>query len=129
VRKSIGKYPPNWKEIAKEVKDRADWVCVRCGHPHDPGSGYTLTVHHADGDKSNGAWWNLLPLCQRCHLQIQAKVELNRPWLFEHSAWFKPYAGGYFAWKYLGLRLTRAQILADLDYYAGLEVAHLLADG
>lgn len=56
-----------------------------------------LTVHHLDLDKSNCAWWNILPLCQRCHLHVQAKVVLERPWMFEHSDWFKPFVAGYYA--------------------------------
>jgi len=27
IRKSTGEYPPNWKEIAKAVKDEAGWRC------------------------------------------------------------------------------------------------------
>lgn len=98
-----GTYPDNWRAIAKQIKDENAWKCIRCGHPHDPASGHTLTIHHADNDKSNCAWFNLLCLCQRCHLSIQGKVIMDRPWLFEHSEWFRPYAGGFFALKYLGL--------------------------
>lgn len=28
-------YPDDWEEIAKRIKDKADWRCVRCGHPHE----------------------------------------------------------------------------------------------
>lgn len=97
ARKSKAGYPGNWKEIAGEVKALADWKCVRCGHPHEPGAGYALTVHHLDMDPSNNAWWNIPPLCQRCHLQIQAKVIIEQPYMFEHSDWFKPYVAGYCA--------------------------------
>lgn len=117
-----GEYPSDWPDIAKRTKDEAGWCCVRCGHPHDPKTGYTLTVHHLDGDKSNCVWWNVAALCQRCHLFIQARVHLHRPWLFAHTPWFKPYAGGFFAKKYLGLDLTRDEVMANLEYYAGLEV-------
>jgi hypothetical protein len=96
-RKSTGEYPPNWKDIAKQVKDAADWKCVRCGKLHDPENGYTLTVHHLDIDPSNCAWWNIPALCQRCHLHIQGKVIMERFYLFEHSEWFKPYLAGYYA--------------------------------
>lgn len=98
TRKSVGgPYPPNWDEIANAVKDAAGWCCVRCDHPHEPEIGYTLTVHHLDMDPANCAWWNLPALCQRCHLHIQAKVIMQRPWMFAHSAWFQPYAAGYYA--------------------------------
>lgn len=122
ARHSTGAYPDDWPAIATAVKEAAGWSCVRCGHDHEPSSGHTLTVHHADIDPSNCRWWNLLPLCQRCHLSIQGKVYLDRPWLMlPHSDWFKPYVGGYFAWKYLGLDVSRAEVDANLEWYAGIE--------
>jgi 5-methylcytosine-specific restriction endonuclease McrA len=66
-------YPDNWAEIANEIKQRAGGFCEHCGHIHDPGSGYTLTVHHLDGNPANCAYENLVALCQRCHLHIQAR--------------------------------------------------------
>jgi hypothetical protein len=60
-----------------------------------------LTVHHLDGDKANCRWWNLAALCQRCHLEVQAKVVMERIYPHEHSEWFKPYAAGYYAFVYL----------------------------
>jgi len=98
MRRSTGIYPKNWSEIATDVKKAADWRCVRCGHKHDPDTGYCLTVHHMDMNPANSRWWNLLPLCQKCHLHIQAKVILERPFMFEHTDWFKPYIAGYYAW-------------------------------
>ena len=119
-RKSTGDYPPNWDEIADQAKDEADWKCVRCDHPHDPAAGYTLTVHHLDLNKSNCAWWNLLALCQRCHLQIQNKVVMERRWMFEHSEWFKPYVAGFYAHKH-GLPETKEYVLDHLAALLQLE--------
>lgn len=96
-RHSTGDYPADWPEIALQVKEAAGWKCVRCGALNDQKSGHVLTVHHLDLNPANCAWWNLAALCQRCHLHIQAKVVMERPWLFEHSAWFKPYVAGYYA--------------------------------
>lgn len=96
-RRSQSTYPVTWPAIALQVKQDAAWRCVRCGHPHDHEHGYTLTVHHLDLDPQNCAWWNLAALCQRCHLRIQAKVIMERLWMFEHSEWFKPYVAGYYA--------------------------------
>lgn len=73
------------------------------------------TVHHMDGNKSNCAWWNLLALCQRCHLTIQTKVNPDQPFMLEHSDWFKPYAAGFYAKKYEGRDLTRQQAVAEMD--------------
>lgn len=56
-----------------------------------------LTVHHLNGIKHDLRWWNLAALCQRCHLTIQAKVLLERPYDRPHTEWFKPHAAGYYA--------------------------------
>lgn len=74
-----------------------------------------LTVHHFDGNKANDAWWNQLPLCQKCHLQFQNKVDPNIPFFFEHSEWLKPYVAGFYAKKYEGADLTREQVNSRLD--------------
>ena len=81
-----------------------------------------LTVHHLTGDKADCRWWNLAALCQRCHLEIQAKVVMERIYVHEHSDWFKPHAAGYYAWAYLGEELTRGQAIARLDELLALEL-------
>jgi hypothetical protein len=137
-------YPENWDEIATAVKEEAGWRCVRCGHPHElpaerilcdeqcdarrhkgglnDGKQRVLTVHHLDGQKDNCAWWNLTALCQVCHLVIQAKVDMWRPWAFlEHSDWFKPYVAGWYAWRYLGQDLERDEVEERMDELLALE--------
>ena len=109
-----GEYPPDWNVIATQVKDEAGWRCVRCGHVHEPSAGFTLTVHHLTGDKSQCQWWNLAPLCQRCHLQIQAKVVMQRQWFLPHSEWFKPFVAGYYA-HVAGLPDDKPSVLAHMD--------------
>lgn len=139
----LNHYPATWPEVAKQVKDEADWRCIRCGHPHespkarilcdeqcDPsrhrgglndGKQRVLTVHHLDGDKGNLDWWNLAALCQVCHLVIQGKVVLSRRWIFEHSEWFKVYAAGWYAQCYLGQELSRVEVAGRLDELLSLE--------
>lgn len=115
-------YPPNWREIATAVKEAAGWRCVRCGAPHENRAGHTLTVHHADLDPGNNRWWNLLPLCCPCHLTIQARVIMERPWVMtEHTPWFRPYVAGWYAWRYLGEDLTRQEVEARMDEMLQLE--------
>lgn len=80
-----------------------------------------LTVHHLDGDKANCRWWNLAALCQRCHLRIQGLVRMERAFIFEHSEWFKPYAAGWYAWKYETRDITREEALARQDELLALE--------
>ena len=116
-----GDYPHDWPAIARRVKEEAGWKCVRCGHAHHLASRHVLTVHHLDGDKANCRWWNIPPLCQRCHLQIQGRVTMERPWIFEHSDWFKPYVAGFYAHKYLAEELSRPEVEARLPELLGLE--------
>lgn len=80
-----------------------------------------LTVHHLNGVKHDCRWWNLVALCQRCHLTIQGRVVMERVYPFEHSGWFKPYAAGWYAWAYLEEDLTREQTLSRLDELLSFE--------
>lgn len=89
-----GEYPPDWKEIAERVKRDAGWRCVRCKAGHCPSEGRTLTVHHFDGDKGNCVRWNLMALCQRCHLSVQARVDPVQGLMGPPSAWVIPYIVG-----------------------------------
>lgn len=91
-----GTYPAHWPDIALTVKRDANWECIRCGHGHDPATGYCLTVHHFDGDKGNCQRWNLMALCQRCHLSVQARVDPRVPLMFEPADWAKPYLVGMY---------------------------------
>ncbi len=62
------RYPANWPDIARAVKDAAGWCCEACGAPHGPVP-HVLTVDHFDHDPANSDTANLIPLCQRCHLR------------------------------------------------------------
>lgn len=124
ARKGTGEYPAGWPEFARQVKEEAGWRCIRCNRPHDPQAGYCLTVHHVTmaKDEPFAHWWAFLALCQRCHLQIQHKVNLDRPWVMTpHSEWFKPYVAGWYAFRYLGELLTREEVMARLDELLALE--------
>lgn len=124
-----GTYPADWLAIATRVKGEASWRCIRCQVPHDanPATGNTLTVHHLNGNKSDCRWHNLLALCQRCHLNIQRRVNPDRPWIMtEHSDWFKPYAAALYAAKYLNEELSRAEVESRLDELLDLERAAVL---
>lgn len=80
-----------------------------------------LTVHHFNGVKADCRWWNLGALCQRCHLEIQGKVMMERVYPLEHSEWFKPYAAGWYASAYLHEELTREQTMGRLEELLWLE--------
>jgi 5-methylcytosine-specific restriction endonuclease McrA len=117
-----GTYPEDWPLIARGVKDEARWRCVRCDAAHSREGWRILTVHHLNGIKDDCRWWNLLALCQRCHLSIQGRVNPERPWVMtEHTPWFRPYVAGFYAAKYLGVDLERAEVMERLDELLGLE--------
>lgn len=144
-------YPHVWHETVKHlVREQAGHRCVRCGHPYAKGAGEwspcdemcvhdgpvrgnpveaqwrILTVHHlrlGDDAKRDLRWWNLAALCQRCHLQIQGKVVLERVWPWPHSEWFKPYAAGWYAHAYLGEHLSREETVARMGELLSLELA------
>lgn len=82
-----------------------------------------LTVHHLNGAKHDLRWWNLVSLCQRCHLQIQGRVQMERVWPWEHSDWFKPHAAGWYAFAYLDEDITREEAIARMDELLALERA------
>ncbi len=48
-------------------------------------------------------------------------MERVYPW--PHTAWFRPYVAGYYAWTYLGEDLSRAEVEARLDELLTLECA------
>lgn len=74
-----------------------------------------LTVHHLTGVKADLRWWNLAALCQRCHLLVQGKVVMDKPWPWEHTDWFKPHAAAWYGLRYLGLELDREETEDGLD--------------
>ncbi len=118
-----GQYPPDWKLIAHRVKEAAGWRCIRCHEPNNKQSGHVLTVHHMDGDKSNCEWWNLLALCQRCHLSVQAKLDPQIPFFLPHSDWIRPYVAGFYALKYHGELLSRVEVETQIEDLLALELA------
>ena len=124
-RRSTGIYPPDWKDIARRVKDESGWKCVRCSHPHDRPTGHVLTVHHLDLNPANCRWWNLAPLCQKCHLHIQAKVVMERIWFLPHTEWFKPYVAGYYAFHH-NKPDDRESVLAHIEELLALGAGPVL---
>lgn len=120
MRRFTNDYNPDGKEKRRLARAAVGNKCVRCGSPSVPGK--ILTTHHLDGDKSNDEWWNLLPLCQVCHLQVQAKVDPEQPYFFEHSEWFKPYVAGFYAHKYEGRIITREEVMQRLEELLAYEL-------
>lgn len=112
MRRFTNDYNADGKQKRIEARAWAGNKCIRCGSPSVPGK--ILTVHHFDGNKANDEWWNLLALCQVCHLQIQGKVDPEVPFFLEHSEWLKPYVAGFYANKYEGKNITKEEAEARL---------------
>jgi hypothetical protein len=105
-----------WEE-AERIKDTRGApasLFVNCGNPTQA-LWRILTVHHLNEWKPDLRWWNLVALCQRCHLLIQGKVVMDRPWPWEHTDWFKPYVAAFYAMKYLHEDLDRQSAEARMD--------------
>lgn len=65
-------YPKNWKLISLTIKGERNYECEGCGQ-YGNRFNNPLTVHHIDFNPQNNASENLLLLCARCHLKVQAK--------------------------------------------------------
>ncbi len=113
-------YAADGKATRYAARERAGFRCIRCDSPSVPGK--ILTTHHFDGDKANDEWWNLMALCQVCHLKIQNKVIPEIPYFFEHSEWAKPYIAGFYAKKYEGRIITREEAMERLDELLAYEL-------
>ena len=96
----LSAYPAEWPEFARSLKEKWDWKCERCQHPHDVASGHVLTVHHLTGNKQQSLSdeWAFAVLCQRCHLRVQGRVKMDQMFfsdILDVSEWFKPHLEGY----------------------------------
>lgn len=91
------KYPKNWKWLSKQIIKRE---ANRCGLCHvkngenywrdDSGFPFAsemrgfnkvkivLTVHHINYDPSDNREYNLIALCQRCHLRLDLPFKLKK---------------------------------------------------
>lgn len=73
------RYPKDWPEISRRIKEREGWCCKWCpaehGKPHPvTGSIVVLTVAHLDHIPEHCDDENLAALCQRCHNAYDAPM-------------------------------------------------------
>jgi 5-methylcytosine-specific restriction endonuclease McrA len=84
-----GKYPSNWRQIARSVKIEVDWYCQHCKkkcltttqlktEPKATRDRVTLSVHHIDCNKFNLRRDNLIALCLDCHKKEHHRLWLNK---------------------------------------------------
>lgn len=73
------RYPESWKQIAYDIKEKADWKCQVCGkqcrRPDEPFDTHkrTLTVAHLNHTPEDCREENLKAMCAGCHLRYDAK--------------------------------------------------------
>jgi len=87
--KRADRYPENWGDIARQVKEKAGWRCQKCGlqclSPTDGAAGMgrsqrairTLTVHHCNYRPEDSSPENLVALCTACHLSFHNRRQSN----------------------------------------------------
>lgn len=73
------RYPANWNQIARAIKEGADWKREKCGkqcrRPGEPFDTHrrTLTVAHLNHTPEDVSTGNLMAMCAPCHLRYDAK--------------------------------------------------------
>jgi 5-methylcytosine-specific restriction endonuclease McrA len=86
------KYPKDWKKISKAVIEKAGNRCKLCNAKnHEPhwktGSEVVLTVHHIQDDLYNCSKYNLIALCQRCHLILDLEKHVSKKTKIDKNYW------------------------------------------
>lgn len=89
------KYPKNWDDIAAFVKAAAGDRCELCQvadrEPIGRGDNFAvLTVHHLNEDTHNSYDWNLIALCDACHLAVHRKGDGRAHRLTDQCLLFGP---------------------------------------
>ncbi|UNZ20621.1 HNH endonuclease [Streptomyces sp. 891-h] len=68
-------YSPDWKVLARRIRDEAIWTCQDCGATRKRW-GNQLHVHHIDGNKLNNERHNLVAICAPCHRERHRQMNL-----------------------------------------------------
>ncbi|GAB3034086.1 HNH endonuclease [Natronobiforma cellulositropha] len=76
----MGRYPPNWDTIRRQVYDRDDYTCRNCGIRGGQYGSAELHAHHIVPISSGGshALTNLSTMCAECHAAIHTNAVAPR---------------------------------------------------
>lgn len=58
-------------------------ICAQCALPdgtRKKDNAHILHIHHIDKNSKNNSYWNLIPLCPRCHKQVHKTGLLPTDW-------------------------------------------------
>lgn len=73
------RYHRDWPLMSRWVREHFGNRCARC-HQSGEKAEVTLQVHHIDENPGNNELENLIPLCSRCHLQIEKEARRHAPY-------------------------------------------------
>lgn len=76
------RYHQEWETLSRYIRKLFNHHCAKCGQDCNIPNGSkheVLQVHHIDENPGNNAIENLIPLCSRCHLQIEKEARLHAP--------------------------------------------------
>ncbi|MBF0350258.1 MAG: HNH endonuclease [SAR324 cluster bacterium] len=76
------RYHRDWVAISRYIRELFQHHCARCGRDCSlpVSSSEALQVHHIDENPQNNDLENLIPVCARCHLQIEKEARIHAPW-------------------------------------------------
>jgi hypothetical protein len=74
------RYHAEWATMSRCVRELFQNCCARCLHHGHEETATDLQVHHIDENPSNNQLENLIPLCARCHLQIEKEARRHAPY-------------------------------------------------
>lgn len=74
-------YPPTWDEVSLGVKQEAEWKCELCGEPNNKDTWHILTTAHIIPIGRLIKRWNLIAVCQRCHVGTVEKFSQKLKYL------------------------------------------------
>lgn len=78
------RYPPDWKKTRERILNRSDNKCEFCWIKNysikENWTKIVITIAHLDHDEDNWSVQDerLAALCQKCHLQYDAKEKARR---------------------------------------------------
>ena len=95
------RYPDNWDDIAKNIKQKSGWRCAICKESFaetqltfpqlNTKKRNWLSVHHIDENPNNNEEQNLIALCTRCHLKVEHEARLHKEMKGRQTEMFPDY--------------------------------------
>ena len=79
------KYAPGFcKTLKAQIRARDNYTCQLCGIT-EAETGYALSIHHSDYDKSNHTETNLFATCKRCNSLVNTRRDFWQAWFADKA--------------------------------------------